>query len=398
MSGEKTDGRVDRIRCSILRGGTSRGVFFTLDALPQDRVERERILLRVLGSPDIRQIDGLGGASSQTSKAAIIGPPSRPDADVDYTFAQVSIGHPTVDWGGNCGNLSSAVGLFAIDQGLVEAVDPVTTVRIHNTNTGKIIIAEVAVSGGRSAQTGKQRIPGVPGQGPRVLLDFREPSGSYAGRLLPTGNPLDGMRLSDGRAVEVSLVDAGNPVIFVRARDLGMTGAELPPEIEARTDVTSALEEIRSIGAAWLGIVDDPALATVRTPGLPKVGFVAGPTTYMSTTGSEVRADEVDLLGRLMSMQTAHRSYMVTGAICTAAAAVTPGTVVAELVRAADQRLRPDALRIGNPYGVLVARVDAEAAVPEPAIRGVAVERTARHIMEGVVMVPSSGSAVDDAS
>jgi methylitaconate Delta-isomerase len=398
MTAGVTDGAVQRFACSIMRGGTSRGVFFTADQLPEDRSERERILLRVLGSPDVRQIDGLGGASSQTSKAAIIGPPSRPDADVDYTFAQVSIGQPTVDWGGNCGNLSSAVGPFAIDHGLVDGVDPVTTVRIHNTNTNKIIVAEVAVSGGRSAQTGSQQIPGVPGRGPRVLLDFREPSGSYAGRLLPTGRPLDEMQLSNGRAVEVSLVDAGNPVIFVRARDLGMTGAELPPEIEGRTDVTSTLEEIRSIGATWLGIVDDPAVATVRTPGLPKVGFVAAPAAYVTTTGSEVRADEVDLLGRLMSMQTAHRSYMVTGAICTAAAAVTPGTVVAELVRKADQRPQRDEIRIGNPYGVLVAKVDAEPGAPEPAIRGVAVERTARHILEGVVMVPSSSPAVDDAS
>ncbi len=389
--------KLKRIDCSIMRGGTSRGVFFSSDRIPGDRAERERILLRVLGSPDIRQIDGLGGASSQTSKAAIIGPPSRPDADVDYTFAQVSIGQPTVDWGGNCGNLSSAVGPFAIDRGLVSAVEPTTTVRIHNTNTGKIIVANVPVSGGRSAQTGSLRIPGVPGTGPRVLLDFRDPAGSYAGRLLPTGNPRDAMSLSDGRTIEVSLVDAGNPVVFIRAGDIGMQGTELPPQIEARVEVTDTLEEIRSIAATWLGIVDDPGVATARTPGLPKVGFVASPATYVTTTGGQVAAGDVDLVGRLMSMQTAHRSYMVTGAICTAAAAVTPGTVVAELVRPSGERPDANEVRIGNPYGVLVARVDADPTGSEPAIRGVAVERTARHIMEGVVMVPARESIANEA-
>lgn len=376
-----------RIRCSVVRGGTSRGVFFTVDDLPAAPQDRERILLRVLGSPDIRQIDGLGGASSQTSKVAIIGPASRPDADVDYTFGQVSIGQPTVDWGGNCGNLSSAVGPFVIDRGLVRVTGPVTTVRIHNTNTGKLIVAQVPTADGHAAQEGEHRIPGVPGTGARILLDFRDPAGSYASSILPTGNVRDEMRLDDGRTLEVSLVDAANPVVFVRAADLGFTGAELPPKIEARTGATATLEEIRSIAATWLGIVQDASDATHLTPGLPKVGFVAAPMGYTTTTGESVTADQMDLVGRMMSMQTAHRSYMVTGAICTAAAAFLPGTLVHEAMRPASER--PDAaeIRIGNPYGVMVARVDAREG---GTIRGVTVDRTARHIMEGEVLVPTS--------
>lgn len=375
------------IRCSILRGGTSRGVFFIENDLPPDRAGRERLLLDVFGSPDIRQIDGLGGATSQTSKAAIIGPPSRPDADVDYTFAQVSVAEPLVDWGGNCGNISSAVGPFAIDQGLVRATEPVTTVRIHNTNTGKIIRADVPVAGGRAEVAGEYEIPGVPGRGARILLDFAEPAGSLTGRLLPTGRPLDSITLDDGRTFDVSVVDAANPVVFVRATDLGLTGCELPPEIEARTDATDVLEALRSTVAELIGLVGDRHEATRRTPGLPKVGFVAPPATYRSSSGSVVQASSMDVCGRLMSMQTAHRSYMTTGGIATAAAAWVEGTLVHEVTRARSERPEPETIRIGHPYGVMDAIVRAEGSPRAPTIRSVAIGRTARHILDGQVWV-----------
>jgi methylitaconate Delta-isomerase len=254
-----------RLRCSILRGGTSRGVFFHMDDLPGDRGAVEPVLLNVFGSPDVRQIDGLGGATSQTSKAAMIGPPSRPEADVDYTFAQVSIATPLVDWGGNCGNLSSAVGPFAIDQGLVAAREGVTTVRIHNTNTAKLIIVSVPVRDGRALVEGGYAIPGVPGTGARIDLEFLDPAGSATGALLPTGRPVDEVALADGREVRVSVVDAANPVAFVLASELGMRGSESPAEIERRADVTGALEEIRGIVAEWLGIVADRAEATAKS-------------------------------------------------------------------------------------------------------------------------------------
>ncbi|HZD37696.1 MAG TPA: PrpF domain-containing protein [Actinomycetes bacterium] len=375
-----------RLRCSILRGGTSRGVFFHMEDLPLDRGAVGAVLLNVFGSPDVRQISGLGGATSQTSKAAMISPSSRPDADVDYTFAQVSVGTPVVDWGGNCGNLSSAVGPFAVDHGLVPAREGVTTVRIHNANTGKLIVAEVPVRDGRALVEGDYAIPGVPGTGARIDLEFVEPAGSVTGALLPTGRPSDEVRLADGRAIRVSVVDAANPVVFVPAAELGMRGTESPAEIEERTDVTDALEEIRGIVASWLGIVPDAAEATAKSPGLPKVGMVAPPAPYRTSLGETVGADAMDLCGRLMSMQTAHRSYMVTGAICTGAAAWVEGTVVHE---ASAKAAGSDRLRIAHPYGVMDVRVRAEGAGPVPVVAGVSVGRTARHILDGEVFVPT---------
>jgi 2-methylaconitate cis-trans-isomerase PrpF len=373
------------LRISILRGGTSRGIFFLENDLPPEREAIEPILLDTFGSPDVRQIDGLGGATSQTSKAAIIGPSSRPDADVDYTFAQVAVAEAMVDWGGNCGNISAAVGPFAIDQGLVRATEPVTRVRIHNTNTGKVIVAEVPVAGGRARVAGDFAIPGVPGRGARILLEFADPAGSTTGKLLPTGRAMDRIELADGRALDVSVVDAANPVVFLRARDIGFAGPELPAEIEARTDATAVLEEARAIIAETLGLVADRRDATRLTPGLPKVGFIAPPASYRATDGSPVEADATDLVGRLMSMQTAHRSYMTTGAIATAAAAFVPGTIVAEAVRPRDQRPEPDAIRIAHPYGVMHVVVRADDPTDAATIRAVAVARTARHILDGTV-------------
>jgi 2-methylaconitate cis-trans-isomerase PrpF len=378
------------VECSILRGGTSRGIFFASDVLPDDRPTIERILLDVFGSPDIRQINGLGGATSQTSKAAIIGPPTRPDADVDYTFAQVSVNGALVDWGGNCGNLSAAVGPYAIDRGVVAARGEETTVRIHNTNTGKIIVARVPTSDGRAAIAGDYAIPGVPGTGARILLEFTEPAGSVTGSLLPTGAPRDEVTLRDSRRLSVSVVDAANPTVFLLADELGMTGTELPAEIEARTDVTDTLEEVRGLIAERIGIVADRSEATSRSPGLPKVGFVAPPRDYRTTTGETIPADAIDVTGRLMSMQTAHRSYMVTGAICTAAAAFVEGTVVRAVARPRGERPEPDTLRIAHPYGVMEAIVRAQATAGAVRIEGVSVGRTARHILDGVVWVPAS--------
>ena len=380
------------IQCSILRGGTSRGVFFRSDVLPSSRDAIEPLLLDTFGSPDVRQIDGLGGATSQTSKAAIIGPSSRPDADVDYTFAQVSVTDALVDWGGNCGNISAAVGPYAIDAGLVRVVEPVTTVRIHNTNTSKVIVAHVPVEDGRAKVVGDYAIPGVPGTGARILLEFDDPAGSTTGKLLPTGQPCDELTLADGRTIQVSVVDAANPVVFLRAADLGFTGTELPLEIEARKAATDTLEEARGIIAERMGLVADRRDATRVTPGLPKVGFVSAPTDYVSSDGSTLPASEVDVVGRLMSMQTAHKSYMTTGAIATAVAAFVPGTIVAEATRPRADRPEPDTIRIGHPYGSMHAVVRADDPADPATIRAVAVGRTARHILDGTVYIRRSAA------
>jgi len=373
------------IRCSIVRGGTSRAVFFLAEDLPADRAAIAPILLDAMGSPDIRQINGLGGATSQTSKVAIIGPPTRPDADVDYTFAQVSITAPLVDWGGNCGNISSAVGPFAVNAGLVPTDGDNAVVRVHNVNTGKIIVARFPVVAGRAAILGDCAIPGVPGTGARIELEFTHPAGSVTGTLLPTGQPQETVEIADGRSFRVSVVDAANPVVFMLADELGLTGTETAAQIDARTDATAVLEEVRGIFAERLGIVPSAADATALSPGLPKVGFVAPPAEYTGTAGEVVDAESIDLCGRLMSMQTAHRTYMLTGAVCTATAATVDGTVVAEVSRPLERDSSGAyRVRIGHPYGGMTCLATKD---DNGDISGVAVERTARAILDGQVHV-----------
>ncbi len=379
----------ETLRCAIIRGGTSRGVYFLENDLPADPAVREKVLLRVFGSPDIRQIDGLGGATSQTSKTMIIRPSTRPDAHVDYTFGQVSVRTPVIDWGGNCGNLTSAIAPFAIDMGLVNVTEPVTEVRIFNTNTQKLIIARVPVKNGRALSEGDYAIPGVPGTGAKIELEFTDPAGSITGRLLPTGRPTDALVLDDGRRFTVSIVDASNPVVFMLAEELGLAGTELPPEIDARTDVLETMEQVRSQVCEILGIVDDRSQATYRSPGLPKIGMVAPPKDYLSSTGETVEAGEMTVLARLLSVQRAHGAYMVTGAVCTGAAAVVPGTVVHEVStppRPKDDGT--DVVLIGHPFGAMDVAVRHHQDDGQTVVDGVTVGRTARRIMDGYVYVP----------
>jgi 2-methylaconitate cis-trans-isomerase PrpF len=381
------------IPCSIIRGGTSRAVFFrSEDILKYERPATERLLLNIFGSPDAKQTNGLGGATSQTSKAAIIGPPSRPDADVDYTFAQVSVAAPVVDWGGNCGNISAAVGPYAINAGMVAVDGDEATVRIHNTNTGKIIVATVPLVGTRAATLGDHSIDGVPGTGPRIELAFEDPTSSYGRGVLPTGNPTDVVRLADGREFTVSVVDAANPTVFLDAAAVGLSGIELPETLERNTDATSILEEARAVIAAKIGLVSDPVDALRLSPGLPKVGVVCRPADYRTTTGATVEARDIELVGRLMSMQHPHRAYMMTGGIATAVAALIPGTLVHAVARPATVEAGRRIVRIGHPSGIVEFQVklDDGGAAGMPGIDAVLLTRTARAIMDGVVHVPTA--------
>ncbi len=379
----------DRIRCVIMRGGTSKAVFFHENDLPADRENRDRIILRAFGSPDLRQIDGLGGANSSTSKVAIIGPSSRPDADVDYTFGQVSVDMPVVGMAMNCGNISSAVGPFAIDEGLVRAVEPVTTVRIFNTNTQKRIIAQVPVQNGRALSRGDYAINGVPGNGARIDLEFEDPGGAVSGKLLPTGNPTDVLTV-DGKAYTVSIVDAANPVVFVRAEDFGLRGTELPAEFESRPDakaISATFEKIRGQAAVLVGLVPEASLAKTKSPELPKIGFYTAPTAYTDATGQKVGAEDIDIVGRLFSMGKMINAYMGTGAICTIVAANIPGTVVNRIV---GEKLgdRIPLVRIGHPFGVMPVRgILEETPDGTSSVKRGVISRTARRIMEGWVYI-----------
>ncbi len=378
------------IPCVFMRGGTSRGAFLLRRDLPADRASLDRVLLSIYGSPDPRQIDGIGGAHPLTSKVAIIGPSTRPDADVDYTFGQVRVGEPVVDYDGNCGNMSSAVGPFAIEQGLIDAREPVTTVRIHSTNTGKVFTADVPVRDGVPRVEGDTVIPGVPGSGAGIWLDFADSGGSMTGGILPTGLRRERLGTSGGNEYVVSLVDVANPCVFVLASDLGLTGTELPADFEQRPKLMRELEEIRSAAAARLGFVSDASLATEQSPAVPKMCIVAPPQDYLTSAGSKISADDVNLVGRSMTMQRPHPAYQVTGATCTAIAALLADTVVAQVYR-------PEAgmpVRIGHPSGVM--RVDAIVEDgPEPRILRAAQERTARRIMDGYVYVPAAKAGIE---
>lgn len=381
----------ERIRCTFMRGGTSRGAYLLAKDLPSDPTLRDQVILAIYGSPDPRQIDGLGGADSLTSKVAIIAPSSRPDADVDYTFGQVGINTSLVDYKSNCGNMSAGVGPFAIDEGLVPVTEPVTRVRIFNTNTRKIIVADVLVRDGRALVDGDCSIDGVPGTGARIMLDFVDSGGAVTGKLLPTGNVLDRVEV-EGRVYTASFVDAANPAVFVRAEELGLRGTELASEIDANPDLLDELEKIRSAGAEILGFVQDRRDGTRLSPTVPKMAIVSEPQEYRSSKGEVIAAESIDLTARIMSMQKAHKAYAVTGAIVTAAAARIPGTVVNRLARQAGQ---DGLVRIGHSSGRLTLQIVVEERPEGYYLARAALERTARRIMDGYVYVPKSKTSAE---
>jgi 2-methylaconitate cis-trans-isomerase PrpF len=362
-----------RVRAVFMRGGTSRAVFFHEGDVPPAGAGRDAVLLAALGSPDPhgRQLDGLGGGISSLSKACLIGPTTHPDADVDYTFAQVHVREPLVDWSGNCGNCSAAVGPFAIDEGLVPGRDGETAVRIHNTNTKKLIVARVPVAGGEAAVAGDFELPGVAGRGARIALDFLDPGGAGTGRLLPTGRARD-----EVAGVTASLVDATNPMVFVRARDLGLAGTETPGAIDADGTLSARLEAIRVAAADRMGI---PGSAAV-----PKIALVAPPAAFVAGDGTRYPAEAADLVARVISMGNCHRAFALTAAMCLAVAARIDGTVVAEATRGVGSA----DIRLGHPSGVLPIAAAVSVRDGEPWAERVTVYRTARRLMEGWVRIP----------
>lgn len=372
------------IPCSIIRGGTSKGVFFLESVVPPEGELRDKVLLCALGSPDIRQIDGLGGANSLTSKVCIIGPSNREDADVDYTYGQVSIEKAMIDWEGNCGNLTSAVGVFAISQNLLKPIEPMTNVSIYNTNSDKIIHATYPVKDGVVLSEGDYNIPGVPGTGAKIKVDFFDPAGSITLKLLPTGNTKDFIDLGDKGIFTVSIVDAGNPVIFLNAEDIGLTGTELPSEIDRIPGKLELLEEIRSVCAELIGIVPDRSLALSKSPAYPKIAFVTVSKDYVNTEGIIIKSEDVDLVARMVSLQKMHRAFAVTGAICTGAASKIKGTIVNDIV--SNRSRHSDTLILGQPYGPMEVTIEME----DDKIIKEGIFRTARKILDGTVYIPYS--------
>ena len=377
-----------KIPCVIQRAGTSKGVYFHEKDLPENPQLREKVILSVFGSPDIRQIDGLGGADPLTSKVAIIGPSKRTDADVNYTMGQVSINEAFVDLRGNCGNISSGVGPFAIDEGLVEVKEPQTIVRIYNTNTKKILKAYVPTSQRKAKYTGDYAIDGVPGIGSKILLDYSETSGTLGRGVLPTGNPVDMISFPDIGKTEVSIVDIGNPACFFKAESLGFSGTEGPMDAKVIQTLES-IELIRGTVSKFLGLTTDAAKARFESSTWPLLIFVNEPIGYTSfTDGARIERDDIDLIARSYFMQVMHKTYPGTGAVCTAVAAMIEGTIVNRVCskKAKEAKI----VSIGHPSGTVPVEVDVENTSQGPKVKLVAFGRTSRRIMEGFVYVPEN--------
>ena len=373
-----------KIPCAIYRGGTSKPIFFLEHDLPKDPQKRDKIVLEAFGTPDVRQIDGLGGADPLTSKVAYIGTPTVPGTDINYTFGYVGIANPVIDYTGNCGNTSAAVGPFALLRDLIKPVEPVTKVRIYNTNTKKVILAEFEVRDGQFVSEGEFRIGGAPGSGSKILLDFIGSGGSVTGKLLPTGKVREVVEFPTLGTLEVSMVDAANPFVFVRAKDLGLRGNETMDEFGNNEATLKKCEEIRSVVAEIMGIAK-AGEATQKSPGVPKIAVIAGPASYDIPKG-KVEASQVDVVARMTALQKLHKAYAVTGAVCLGAAAKIAGTIVNEIYTKA-QPQNPAAVRIGHPSGKLQVEIEIEEQNGQLELTKAALARTARLLMDGNVHV-----------
>lgn len=376
---------VEGLRAAFYRGGTSKAVVFRDDDLPENRALRDRIFLHVLGSPDSygRQLDGMGGGLSSLSKVVIVKPSDRKDADVDYTFVQVAVKDAVADYGSACGNMSSCVGPFAVDEGMVRVRDDETeaVVRIYSTNTDSIYVARFPIKDGKAVEQGDFEIPGVSGTGAKITIDFLAPGGASTGKLLPSGNPVDLLDIDGHGSLEVSLIDAANAVVFCRATDVGKTAVEFPQELDGDAEFMALFEKIRCAGAVEMGMAEN-ANAVARSS--PKVAIVSGPSEFVALDESTYAPATHDLNVRLVSMGNLHRAITLTGGMCTAVAAQIPGTLVHSVAQPSGRNLQ-----IGNPSGVLptsanVCRTDAG---PEAISAGTF--RTQRRIMEGRVLFPS---------
>ncbi len=385
-----------KVPATYLRGGTSKGVFFRLQDLPhaaqQPGAARDALLMRVIGSPDPygKQIDGMGGATSSTSKTVIVASSSRPDHDVDYLFGQVSIDKAFVDWSGNCGNLSAAVGPFAISNGLVDPVrvpkDGIATLRIWQANIGKTIIAHVPMTDGAVQETGDFELDGVTFPAAEVQLEFMDPAAEEegaGGSMFPTGNLVDDLDVPGVGTLKATMINAGIPTIFVNADAIGYSGTELQEAINGDARALAMFETIRAFGALRMGLIREIGEAAKRQH-TPKVAFVAPPKDYVSSSGKQVQAADVDLLVRALSMGKLHHAMMGTAAVAIGTAAAIPGTLV-NLAAGGGERT---AVRFGHPSGTLRVGAEATLADGEWSVKKAIMSRSARVLMEGWVRVP----------
>lgn len=376
-----------KFKTVFMRGGTSKGCMFHKEDLPEDRSQWDSIFLQVMGDPDPKQIDGLGGTVSSNNKIVIVWKSEEPDVDVEYLVGQVIVGKSQVDYKSNCGNMTAAVGPYAVEEGMVPITQPITTVRMLNRNTDKYINVTVPIDPETKtfAQEGDCHIAGVDGTAAELKVNFLNPAGAKTGTLLPTGNVLDVLDIPGFGKIEASILDVSNPMVLVRAEDIGMKGTELPEAVNQNKEVCDLLEKIRGTGACMMGFAKDLEDATANSPAVPKVGFFTAPVSFTDIAGEQVSAGDMDLCARVISVFKCHKACPLTSASSISVAAQLEGTIIQKTL--GSLKNESGCVRIGHPSGVMTMYPDIVREGDELKLPGVAVQRTARRIMDGTVYV-----------
>ena len=370
----------------FMRGGTSKGCMFRKEDLPEDRREWDSIFLQAMGNPDPKQIDGLGGTVSSNNKIVVVWKSEEPGIDVEYLVGQVIVGKNKVDYKSNCGNMTAAVGPYAVEEGMVTIAEPITTVHMLNRNTDKYIDVTVPIDPETKtfAQDGDCVIAGVDGTAAELNVKFLNPAGAKTGTLLPTGNYTDILDIPGFGPIEATILDVSNPMVLVKAEDIGMTGTELPEEINGNKEVSDLLEKIRGTACCQMGFAKNLQDATENSPAVPKVGFVTVPKSYTDIAGNQVEAEDMDVCARVISVFKCHKACPLTSASAISVAAALKGSVVEKAVRS---KSHTGSVRIGHPSGIMTMVPELKKENNELKLPSVGVQRTARRIMEGTLYI-----------
>jgi len=376
-----------KFKTVFMRGGTSKGCMFHREDLPEDKAEWDDIFLQAMGNPDPKQIDGMGGTVSSNNKIVIVWKSDKPNVDVEYLVGQVIVGKKQVDYKSNCGNMTSATAPFAVEEGMVPIVEPITTVRMWNANTDKYINVTVPIDPETHtfAQDGECRIAGVDGTAAELKVNFLDPAGAKTGKLMPTGNPMDVLDIPGFGKIEATIVDVSNPIVLVRAEDIGLKGTELPAEVDANKEASALLEKIRGTGAVMMGFAKDLEDATANSPAVPKVGFFRTPTDFTDISGAVCSTGEMDICARVISVFKCHKACPLTAASSIAVAAFLEGSLIQKVLGA--PKAGQETVRIGHPSGVMTMYPELVKENGEIKVPGVAVQRTARRIMDGTLYI-----------